>query len=528
MKKIYSILFLMSLLCMEVYAQERYLEEVFDEVNREVVVYGSNYTVITGTPQLTELEVEIYTPVGDSETNRPLFIYFHTGNFLPNPTNLSTGGTNRDSSVVEIANRLAKMGYVVGVADYRKGWNPVGDLDTRISTLINAAYRGIQDARSCVRFFRKTAVDESNPFGIDPDNIAYFGQGTGGYISFGAATLDNYTDILIPKFIGPDITGDGNPDPYVLEPIHGDPFGTQYGINPFTGDTLCKPNHVNYSDGTPINSDVQLSVNLGGALADTSWVSSNNPPMVSYHVPTDPFAPYMESVLIVPTTGDQIVEVQGSYLAQFKANELGLNDVFASADLNDVFTQAANENNDGLNGLYPLHRPIWTNPFNDQPAPENAPWEWWDPAFWSQFEHPSCPDGVPVSQCNFHVIGSIFNQDMSPEKARIYIDTIIGYLAPRAFLAFGLTGTDVQNISESDVDFIMYPNPSAGKVHFESDVNSPMHSIEIYDINGRLIFNNQNINTNSFQLQRNNWSGGMYFAKIRFQEGVLVKRIVFK
>nr|MBS0037218.1 T9SS type A sorting domain-containing protein [Saprospiraceae bacterium] len=409
------------------------------------------------------------------------------------------------------------------------GWNPTGDLDTRISTLINAAYRGIQDARSAVRFFRKDAVDLGNNFGIDADNIAYFGQGTGGYISFGAATLDQYSDILIPKFFGPDITGDGNPDPYVLQPIHGDPFGTSVGIHPQTGDTLSRPNHVTYADGSSINSDVQLSVNLGGALADTSWVSPNNPPMVSFHVPTDPFAPYMEGVLIVPTTGDLIVEVQGSYLVQYKANELGLNDVFKDAGIDDHYTVGANANNDGLEGLYPFLQPVLTNPFNQQPAPQTAPWEWWSIPYWSQFPHPSCPDGVPVSQCNFHVINSIFNQDMSAEKGRTYIDTIIGYLAPRAFLAFGLElDTEVRELDQSEVNFSFYPNPVSSLLNFKSDADKPMLKIEVYDANGRLVKNYNSINHHVFQFDVNFFATGMHFIKVHFDQGVLVKRVVFQ
>ena len=55
-----------------------------------------------------------------------------------------------------MATRLAKMGYVAAVASYRLGWNPVATTQTeRVYTLINAAYRGVQDSRAAVRYFRK-------------------------------------------------------------------------------------------------------------------------------------------------------------------------------------------------------------------------------------------------------------------------------------------------------------------------------------------------------------------------------------
>ena len=50
---------------------------------------------------------------------------------------------------------------------YRQGWNPSStDQNVRTSTLIQAAYRSIQDARSLIRFMRQ---DEANgdTYGID-------------------------------------------------------------------------------------------------------------------------------------------------------------------------------------------------------------------------------------------------------------------------------------------------------------------------------------------------------------------------
>ena len=70
------------------------------------------------------LRAQFYSPDGDTETKRPLVIYLHTGNFIPFSFNGSCGGTVKDSSNVEIATRLAKMGYVVAVVEYRQGWLP--------------------------------------------------------------------------------------------------------------------------------------------------------------------------------------------------------------------------------------------------------------------------------------------------------------------------------------------------------------------------------------------------------------------
>ena len=151
---------------------QRYLTKQFDEVNVTSTFYGINFTVLAvpnvGRTIRDTLDVDIYTPKGDAATSRPLIIYFPTGNFLPFPLNGSTSGTIKDSTCVDIATKLAKMGYVVAVADYRKGWNPIATTqEPRVNTLINAAYRGVQDARTAVRFFKEKATN----YGVDTTRI---------------------------------------------------------------------------------------------------------------------------------------------------------------------------------------------------------------------------------------------------------------------------------------------------------------------------------------------------------------------
>ena len=74
--------------------------------------------------------------------------------------------------------------------------------------------------------------------------------------------------------------------------------------------------------------------------------------MISFHVPTDPFAPYNVGTVIVPTTNEQVVEVTGSYGVQQMANAFSNNDVFLNADTWEpglAITNAANANNGILN-----------------------------------------------------------------------------------------------------------------------------------------------------------------------------------
>ncbi|MBT8231554.1 MAG: hypothetical protein HKO66_04685, partial [Saprospiraceae bacterium] len=271
MKRIYTLLTLfIGIGCLGLNAQERFLDEVFDEVEVTTdVIYGVNTTVLPvllgAQPAFRPLNMNLMEPVGDTFDIRPVIILLHTGNFLPQLLNGNNNGTIEDPYIVSLGERLAKMGYLVAIADYRLGWNPIAtSQQERTETLINAAYRGLQDINTCARYFRASA-DAGNPHKADGSRITVWGVGTGGYIAYGAATLDQWFDIVLPKFIGADKDGNGTPDPMVIEPINGDPFATTLGLNPLNGDTLCLPNHVGYS------SEFQLCVNMGGALGDTSW-----------------------------------------------------------------------------------------------------------------------------------------------------------------------------------------------------------------------------------------------------------------
>ncbi len=447
---------------------QRYLQPVFDEVEvQSNLTYGANYTILSvlGQSYLENLKMDVYSPAGDTETNRPLVLFFHGGKFLPIEVNGLTTVTRTDSFAVEICTRLAKMGYVAASIDYRLGWNPLSANSNVIkSTLVQAIYRGVQDARTCTRYFRKTVAEEGNPYGICPDKITLAGEGMGGgFIALATSLTGGYPDWLIPDLWGSDIDGDGLPDPIISPTVLGDPYGeTTTGFNPFNGDTLAVPNHPGF------DSDVQLCINLGGAVPDTTWIDTGDPPVISFHVPNDPFVPYIaENIVVHP--GNLVMELKGSYRISQKASLTGINQVFTDANIQDEFTAAADTNNDGFEGLFPFLRPDGTYPFDPgSVAYENAPWAWWDSAYWAAVPSPFC-GAFPFPQCNFHEINAINNNDMSAEKGRTYTDSIIGYFAPRAYVALGLGNacfTASKDTAAGHPALEFFPNPTSGAVKF--------------------------------------------------------------
>ena len=240
--KLQSLLFLCFFLTTISFSQTRYLDEVFCDLEMETdVVYGNNVSVLPllqgGAPGAEDLEMDVYMPAGDTATNRPVVIILHTGSFLPAVANGQATGDKTDNATIAQCEAFAKKGYVAIAMNYRLGWNPISENeDVRRSTLIQAAYRGLQDVRTCVRYLRKSIAEDGNPYGIT-DKFAVGGLGTGGYLSLCAASLWDYEEeLLLPKFLdtSQDIDGDGVNDavPYIIPEFFGNLEGTDTGILP--------------------------------------------------------------------------------------------------------------------------------------------------------------------------------------------------------------------------------------------------------------------------------------------------------
>lgn len=500
----------------QVQAQERYLDEVFDDV--EVVygtyqtAFGANYTILPfiaseGQAHMTfqPLIADMYYPKGDTETNRPLILYVHTGNFFPYPANGSCGGTLQDSSNVEIATRLAKRGFVVAVVDYRLGWNPFADEElVRRFFLINAAYRGVQDMTTYARYFRRSVAEFGNPHGVDPEKITIWGQGTGGYLSLISSYLKSYPEVFETDNPGKFIIGPPVAPfevPMVIEQYNGTlttegPITTvDATYNAFTqlpiGDTLCIPNHVGY------NSDFALCVNAGGAIGDSSWLDKGEIPLISFHVDTDPNAPVDTDVLNVPTAlGPQpVVEVTGSRDLARRVERFGNNDIFNTIPAQ--YDPYGPYNPSGFNGYYE---------FRNTPNDESAPWEW--------------------TASNNPVSGAICNQD--GVSARTYIDTLVGYFIPRACVALKLDcfSSSTDEIKDAQVDLRLSPNPASHAVNISVSEDTPIRSLAIYDMSGRMVRNNE-VNATSYTIKRDNLQDGMYIVRMQFEKGILNKKVIF-
>lgn len=475
---------------------QRYLSEIFSSYQMTPdVTYGANLTVITGMPGLDTLLADIYMPpASDTVTNRPVICMAHTGSFLPVPLNGQCTGTRKDSTITWMARQFAMRGFVVVNFSYRLGWNPASQAqEVRTGTLLNAAYRGIQDSWTLVRYLKMTAATQGNPYGIDPDNIIMGGAGTGGYIGFGAAYLDSYDEINLAKFIDPN-TGNSLVDTSLSGDIYGE---WQRPLN--------LPNHVGYTNS------ISMAFNLGGAVGDSSWVEAGEPASVSFHCPTDPFAPYDFGAVIVPTTGDFVVNVSGSRGVARRNNSFGNNDAFANAGLSDPFTMAAqaNPNNQGNEGLFAFNRA--------SPPFEGSPWDFWDTT--------ACPAQLNAS-------GLLTNPDMSMTKAMTYIDSVMGYLVPRIVCGTGLSECSLISAAGEELPLAaitVFPNPSNGILHVTSNVGSNViETVNLIDLQGRKVMIQEGINSMQHSLDASNVSPGLYFMQVETRKGMLTKKVIIE
>lgn len=484
-----------------VQAQQRYLEEVFTNAQIQFddnVVFGQNFQFFpppSGAPPLGDLLMDVYYPNNtlDPVTSRPLVIYFHTGSFLPKYINQQVTGNNQDSTVVEICRRLARRGFVVAAPNYRLGWNPLAaTLEERTKQLLNAVYRAIHDGQTAVRYFKKDQATTNN-YRIDPNRIILFGQGSGGYIAIAQSSLNKQSETMLTKFV---FNGQSVIDTNLVGNVHG------------VGGMFNNYNHPGYSN------DIAMTVNLGGACGDISWVEPGEAPAVSFHCWKDMFAPYDSGTVIVPTTQQPVVFVHGSRTFIKKKNALNSNSAMMAFNFTDAISARAYSLNPKATceGLFEFQTP---------PLPggleEGSPWEYWDQA--ASIAEADVVTGGQGATLNANSLAT--NPDMSRTKAHKYIDTIMGFAIPRIIVTLNLIPNfSIEDIAGGHGAITCFPNPADKEIFIRLNNGEGLRSLQIVDINGRVVRHlTLNDSENNIRIERGNLPSGAYTLRVLDNKG---------
>lgn len=284
---------------------DRYNADLFDVSETNDIQFSSGvpqpnpggglYEWLTGYPlnaseydtSPVDLKMDIFQPTGDTLTKRPLIIIAFGGGFL--------SGSKDHWSIRLLCQELAKRGYVTASIDYRLGMNIFdADLANR------AVYRGLQDARSAVRFFRADAAG-ANTYKIDPDKIFMGGHSSGGFMALHNAYLDLEEERPLSTY---EWIQEGNiiPDQSCLDCV---------------GDNQEFDGHAN------------AVFSLAGALGFTSFIeSANDPKVVMFHSTDDGTVPYDSgepfSSILWAVVGSDLPTVYGSQPISTQANIVGL------------------------------------------------------------------------------------------------------------------------------------------------------------------------------------------------------------
>ncbi|MCW5908154.1 MAG: T9SS type A sorting domain-containing protein [Chitinophagales bacterium] len=458
--------------------QVRYLDEVFANVTVDTsVVYAQNYEYYTNFNTLVPLKMDVYRPAGDTATNRPVVLLSHNGSFLPE--NLTAALLNfcfknrKDSSLVELCHRFARRGYVAISFSYRLGWNALAsDQETRAKTIIQAVYRGMQDAKSLVRYLKDDYANNSNQWGIDTGKIVIGGTNSGAYIALAAGALNDTSEINAPKFVG---TGGAFIDQDTLGDFDG------------FGGTI---NHDNYPG---ISSKFQCVLALGGAVGDTSWIQAGEPPVLGFHGVNETLTPYNTNI-VVTSTGQPVVEVSGAgdYMPYVEA--LGNNAAFSPNNFADgPPNRQGGVSTVPVQGLYPFYGVSF------------EPWNWY-----------SCT--MPI------------NPNASKTRAMAYIDTIMGYAAPRLYkLLINPSYTGPSSIHEvkGTIEMQLFPNPTNTELNIMANtLQRPVSEVRMFDLTGKLVKQVNNINGYNHTIYVGDLTTGVYQVFVKLTDGTYATRKV--
>jgi len=227
----------------QTYDENRFVTSIFQSILvTDDVLYGEA-SVWTVPYNDQDLLLNVSVPDGDDNPKRPLIIFAHAGGFF--------NGSKDVDDMVAICDSFARKGFVTATIGYRKGFNPTSGGSSE-----RAVYRGIQDGKTAIRYFKANA----NLYDVDTNFVFFGGMSAGGFIATHIAYMDKESER---------------------------PSSTYGGF--LVNDLGCldcgsHPTHT---------STVRGVLDFWGAVQDTALIEGNVPPMLIIHGENDPTVPFV-------------------------------------------------------------------------------------------------------------------------------------------------------------------------------------------------------------------------------------------
>ena len=120
-----------------------------------------------------------------------------------------------------------------------------------------------------------------------------------------------------------------------------------------------------------------------------------------------------------------------------------------------------------------------------------------------------------------------FNSGSNPGTYYFIFNNVTPITASVNFLNFDTVSlTSVLNVNDFlSSKFAVYPNPVNNIINFSNDANAVVSSVEMADLNGRVV-KTVKVNATEGQISVSDLATGMYMMKITTDQGVAIKKIV--
>lgn len=264
-------------------ADGRYLTEIFDELTIDTVLFGEGPN-IQGAQQ--QLYMDIYRPVGDTVTSRPVIVFAFGGGFLQ--------GDRWEKHVTKTCKRFAKAGYVAVAMDYRYGIDFIGGISKPDEEAMRVFFRPMQDMRAAVQYMKYSVDSLNNQYGVNPDMIFVGGASSGGITALNMAYVNTAAELQ--------------------------QLADTSAINGLGGFNSTSANGPHAAYGW----QVQGAISIAGALPKKEWLNAGEPPVILAHGDADDVVPYEDENTLNGVLLLAGVKLEGSYLVDEQATAQGV------------------------------------------------------------------------------------------------------------------------------------------------------------------------------------------------------------